>query len=119
MLPLVRKIGYRHKQEYPIEMAEKQARVRATRLAKSLKTKTADNIMKSCAPASAWPEGQPAKSCIKPSTKENPDRRSGDPGAMDHRFWERVRYRLPLGPDCSPEEADNVRWVGDDADGRR
>ena len=28
--------------------------------------------MKSCAPASAGPEGQPAKSSIKPSTKETP-----------------------------------------------
>ena len=56
LLPVVRKTGYRHNQKYPIEMAEKQARFRAMRLAKSLKTKTADNIMKSCALAPACPE---------------------------------------------------------------
>ena len=36
------------------------------------KVKTADDITKSFAPASAGPKGQPAKSCIKPSTKEIP-----------------------------------------------
>ena len=80
LLPIVRKVGYCHNQDYPIDMAEKQARLRAKPLARSLKAQTADNIMKSCAPASAGPEGQPAKSCIKPSTKDTPIVAPATPG---------------------------------------
>ena len=36
LLPIVRKIGYRHNQDYPIDMAEEQARVRAKTLAKDI-----------------------------------------------------------------------------------
>ncbi len=54
--PIARKIGYRHNQDYPIDMTEKQARIRAKELARSLRTKTTDDIMKSCAPASAGPK---------------------------------------------------------------
>ena len=56
----------------PLIWLKKQARFRAKALARSLRTKTADDIMKSCAPASAGPKGQPAKSCMKPSTKDTP-----------------------------------------------